>query len=146
MVPETDDPSRFREGARFFLDDTETLSVAQVRPSDAVWLVRFEGVEDREAAERLRSRNLTIPIEERRVLEEGEYWPDELVGLEVRNTEGEVLGIVEELIDGAAQYRLLVAAGSSRFEVPFVEALVPEVSVAEGYLVINPIEGLTTPQ
>ena len=105
-------------------------------------MARFAGIEDRTAAESLRGAVLTIPAAERRDLEEDEFWPDDLVGLEARTPQGRVLGRVSRVVSGAAQDRLVIDTGSGEVEVPFVDPLVPEVDVAGGRVVIDPPGGL----
>jgi 16S rRNA processing protein RimM len=95
------------------------------------------------AAEAIRGNDVIAT--ERRELGENEYWPEDLVGLEVRDTDGSHVGQVATLITGGAQDRLVIDAADGRFEVPFVAALVPEVDVAGGVVVIATIEGLIPP-
>lgn len=144
---ETDNPDRFTPGARFFASDGRTLEVEWVQGGGVAdgssFLVQFQGIEGRDSADELRGIALSIPVSERRGLSEGEYWPDELVGLEVRDPGGARLGKVVEVIDTAAQVRLSIELVTTEtVEVPFVAALVPEVAVDEGYLVVDPVDGL----
>ena len=117
-------------------------TIEAVRRTERGVLVRFEGCRDRNAAEALRGRELTIDLAERRALDADEFWPDELEGLEVRLGDGTVVGTVVEVVEGAAQDRLVVETAAGRVEVPFVVELVPEVRLDEGYLVVAPLEGL----
>jgi 16S rRNA processing protein RimM len=82
---------------------------------------------------------------ERRGLGENEYWPEDLVGLDARDPEGNDLGKISSLVTGGAQDRLVIVGEGTRFEVPFVTELVPEVDVSGGYVVVNRIEGLIEP-
>jgi len=137
----SDAPRRFRPGASLYVGD-ERMTVKAVRPTERGLLVRFEGCDDRDAAERLRGLQVTIEAHERRPLGDGEFWPDQLEGLEVRLPDGTVVGTVVGVVEGAAQDRLVVETGRGRSEVPFVAALVPRVCVDEGYLVVEPLPGL----
>jgi 16S rRNA processing protein RimM len=101
--------------------------------------VAFDEVTGRDAAEQI--RNMDIYVIERRALGEHEYWPDQLEGLEVRPGGGKVVAV----ISGTAQDRLVIERGDARFEVPFVEALVPAVDLDAGYVEIAEIDGLIEP-
>lgn len=101
--------------------------------------VAFEEVNDREGAEALRGSEVFVV--ERRELAENEYWPDDLVGLEVRPGGGTVV----EVAHGAAQDRLVIEREGSRFEVPFVDELVPTVDLEGGFVQVAEIEGLSSP-
>lgn len=148
LVPDTDNPERFSEGAHFSTDEepARRLELLSIRRHQGRLLARFSGIEDRTAAESLQGVLLTIAPGERRGLADDEYWPDELVGLEVHDPSGELLGTVEATDVEGAQDRLIVKTlEGRRAAIPFVRDLVPEVRVADGFLVVNPIEGLLNP-
>jgi 16S rRNA processing protein RimM len=66
-----------------------------------------------------------VPAGARRNLDEGEFWLDDLVGLEAVDPEGVVLGVVSSIDFGEAQDRIVVATPDGRqVLVPFVSALV----------------------
>lgn len=115
----------------------EPLVVRSRRRADRGHQIAFEEITDRDGAERVRNRD--VYAAQRRELTEGEYWPDELVGLEVRPAGGEVVGVVY----GPTQDRLLIERSGSRFEVPFVDDLVPVVDVAGGYVEVVEVDGIT---
>jgi 16S rRNA processing protein RimM len=139
-------PARFEPGARFVTDEPEPrpLVVQTVgRHTKGALILGFEGITDRNAAEELRGAHLTIPHSARRRLEDGEFWQEELEGLEVRSPGGGRLGWVRGVVFGEAQDRLVLELLEGRsVEVPFVDELVSEVRIEEGFLVIEPIEGL----
>lgn len=119
-----------------------SLVVSHARRHKNTLLVGFEGVETRNAAEELRGVELTVGIEERRELDEGSYWPDDLVGLAVF-VDDEQVGVVADVIPGEMQDRLAIqTSGGTTFEIPFVDELVPDVLPDEGRIVIAPVEGL----
>ena len=141
---ESDDPDRFVVGAQFPGIDGDTLVVDHVRPADKGIHLRFVGYHSRDAAERLRGHRLTVSEDDRRQLEDGEFWPDELIGLRVVDTAGLSCGVVSDYVEGAAQDRVVITSESGAiFEVPFVQALIPEVDVGAGTLTIDAIDGLT---
>ena len=110
--------------------------VRAVRRADRGYHVAFEDVNNRAAAEIIRNRDIFVA--ERRTLSDSEFWPDHLVGLAVRPTGGQVVA----LIHGAAQDRLVIERDGVKFELPFVQALVPVVDVDGGYIEIVEPEGL----
>jgi 16S rRNA processing protein RimM len=88
-------------------------------------VVRFEGIEDRDAAEALRGAPIEIA---REVLPEAEpdaYFHFDLVGCEAFQ-DGTRLGVVARVEDGVAHDVLLLDSG---LRVPFVTAVVPLVDV-----------------
>lgn len=128
----------FEPGEVVHLADRD-LTVRAVRPADRGHQVAFAEITHREAAEEVRGSE--IYVDQRRELEEGEFWPGDLEGLEVRPGGGTVV----RLVQGPAQDRLLIERDGVRFEVPFVEALVPVVDLEEGYVEVVDLEGLIPP-
>jgi len=131
-------------GATVFLED-RPLVVRAIRRVDRGFQVAFEGIDDREAAEEVRGLDLAVP--ERRQLGEGEFWPEDLIGLAVVEPDGRVVGVVADVVFGPGQDRLRIEMeeGGPTFEVPFVDALVPRVDLGAGEIEVDPIPGLIEP-
>jgi 16S rRNA processing protein RimM len=134
----SDDPRRFEPGSQLIHEDGRVLTIAAVRPHGDRFLVRFEDVDDRNAAERLRGA-LYVPAAERRALDEDEYWPDDLIGMEVVDVSGARLGTVTD-VRGTGAQDLLVVDGRSF--VPMVKEIVRDVDVEARVIAIDPPEGL----
>jgi len=141
--PTTDIPEeRFAVGAIVRTDAGAELEIVSVGPHRDGLLVRFRGIEGRDAAEALRGVTLVIPRTRRRRLDDGEFWPEELIGCVVVTVEGRRVGEVVDVVLGGAQDRLVVVTGEEHAEIPFVDALVPEVDVEERRIVVDLPEGL----
>ncbi len=143
--PLTDDPDRrWVPGAVVHSDARPAVEYTVVTASrhPAGMLVRFSGVDDRNMAEALKGTSFTISPDERRDLEEDEYWPDDLVGCTVVDPSGATLGIVESVVFGAAQDRLAVRTDHGVVEVPLVDAIVPTVDLDTRTITATPPPGL----
>lgn len=109
-----------------------------------VLLVAFEGVLDRNVAEALRGTLVGVDLADVAPPTDPEEFHDQqLVGLAVVTPAGERLGEVAR-IDHAPAADLLVLRRSGRRDVliPFVRAIVPEVDLAGGRVVVDPPGGL----
>ena len=142
VVPDTDDPGRFAPGSELATPDGTALRVRSARPyRDRGLIVAFEGVADRDAAESLPGTTLLGDAADRRSLGPGEWWPEDLIGLEAVDGSGMPLGTVAGVVVGDVQDRIVVATpGGERVEVPFVDELVDD--PAGGVVVIRPPAGL----
>ena len=142
VAPLTDNPRRFVPGAHFTVDRAPgDVTAVEVRPHKDGLLLRFAEISARNDAEALAKATLTIEATERRALEEGEYWPEDLIGLAAIGPGGAVLGRVTDVILGAAQDRLAVTTPDGQVvEVPFVAAIVGE--PAGGTIAMTPPDGL----
>lgn len=136
LYTEPENLSHFEPGSTIHVED-HPYTVRAIRQGTKGPQVAFEEVTNRGSAEEIRGRNLYASGQ--RELAEGEYWPNDLIGLEVRPGGG----IVVDVEHGEAQDRLVIERDGARFEVPFVDELVPEVDIAGGFVEVNEIEGLT---
>jgi 16S rRNA processing protein RimM len=147
----TDDPqARFVPGAIYETEASagsgvpRSLTLSSARLHQKTWLLGFEEIPDRTGAESLRGTRLFIDGEAAVAQEEEDAWyEDELVGLTAVDPHGTTLGEVTGLRTGAAQDQLVLRlAGGSQALVPFVEAIVPEVDVEAGRVVVDAPPGL----
>jgi 16S rRNA processing protein RimM len=121
------------------------FTVAEAMPYRDDLLVRFAEIGDRSGAEALKGTSFTIDPAERRDLDDDEFWVEDLVGCDVVDRDGAPIGVVESVEFGAAQDRLVVRTEAGRFEVPFVDAIVPEVDLEGRTVVVTPPQGLLSP-
>jgi 16S rRNA processing protein RimM len=91
-------------------------------------LARLEGVDDRAVAEALKGMDVAVDRAEFPEAEEDEYYWDDLIGMEVNNTEDVVLGKVTGLLETGAHDVLRVLGERERL-IPFVDAYVREVDL-----------------
>lgn len=139
---ESDQPDRFTPPAVFRAGGADSLLVlTEARPGPKGLIARFAGVTTLEAASELVGADLLIEADERGPLQPDEFWPDQLIGLEVRIGQ-ERAGMVEDVILGPQDRLAVSLRNGGAAEVPFVAALVPEVDLAGGWLRIDPPAGL----
>jgi 16S rRNA processing protein RimM len=147
----SDAPERFAPGVEVAAGDPDgdealrPLEVTAARLHQGRMLLRFTGVEDRDAAELLRGSLLTIPAEAARELGPDEFWRHQLVGLAVLDADGTDRGVVSDVLPGAAHDLLQVRRPDGvAVLIPAVAALV-EVQLAQGRVVVQAIPGLLDP-
>lgn len=153
----TDEPDyRFEPGSLLYTRDSEQeFEVAHSRTFKNRWIIHFEGVDDRDAAEALNGTVLYGEADDPEdMLEEDAWYPKDLLGLEAWFAEGNMLGApagqkvgkVVDVIEGA-QYLLKIRLdkpvdGETSTLVPFVDQLVPDIDLEDGYLTLDPPGGL----
>jgi 16S rRNA processing protein RimM len=148
----TDHPDdRFAESAVLVTEPAAAgpLTVCTARWHSGRLLVRFAGIEDRDAAQSLRGVLLVVDSAQLPSSADPEAFADyELIGLEVLTTGGEPVGMVSEVLHHG-QDLLVIEGGGKRsgaqILVPFVLPLVPDVDIAAGRLTIDPPPGLLDP-
>ncbi len=145
----TDEPElRFARGSRLDTDPVGVgpLTVAGFRWHSGDLLVRFEGISDRTAAAELGGTWLMVDSAALGALDDPDEFRDgDLVGLSVRTVDGTAVGTVTDVLHHGQDILVIDPAGAGRGEqilIPFVKAIVPEVDIAGGVLVVDPPEGL----
>lgn len=155
VEPLTDEPDR-RFAAGAVLDvrrpdghphaatTPRVLTVAGTRWHSGRLLVRFEELADRTAVEAARGLRLAIAVDaSERPEDPEEFYDHQLVGLRVETTEGVDVGVVREVLHAGAQDLLVIARdGREDALVPFVAALVPDVDLDAGRLLVADRPGL----
>lgn len=143
----SDNPDRFAPGTSVFLEDGRELRIGASRPNGGRLLVTFEGVTDRNAADLLRGRTLVVPQSLLPELSSGEYWPHQLIGLQVVTESGRSLGAIVDVIGNPAN-DLWVAVDEAGVEtlIPAIREFVVEVDLDAERVLVGDIPGLTAPE
>ena len=123
--------------------DRAPLKVATVRWHSGQLLVGFAGITDRTAAGDLTGSWLSIDSSQLPATPDPDEFRDhELIGLSVRTTAGEPVGVVTDMLHYGQDLLVVRRADGGESLVPFVQALVPEVDLGAGVVVIDPPPGL----
>ncbi len=120
-----------------------SLTVVAARHHSGRLLVTVDEVADRDGADALRSALLTAPPLDEAPEDPDEFHDHQLEGLAVVLTDGTAVGTVTDVLHGAGPDLLAVRRpDAAELLVPFVAAIVPEVDLANGSVVLDPPEGL----
>lgn len=143
----TDDPElRFAPGALLETDPLRRgpLTVASGRVQGGRLVLRFEGIEDRTAAEGLRNTLLIVEADPEELPDDpDEFYDHQLVGLRVVTVAGDEVGTVAEMLHLPTQDLFAVTRPDGReVLIPFVEEIVPGVDLEERTVLVDPPAGL----
>jgi 16S rRNA processing protein RimM len=147
----TDEPdARFVPGAALATEPPERgpLTVVATRWHTGRLIVTFEGVRDRNAAEDLRGTVLVLDSAQIPApADPDEFHDHQLIGLAVVTTAGVPVGEVADVLHHGQDLLVVRRAPGPGADalVPFVSAIVTEVDVPAGRLVIDPPPGLLDP-
>ncbi|TIO06624.1 ribosome maturation factor RimM [Mesorhizobium sp.] len=136
----TGDPLALADYGPLYARDGRAFQIVDIRPANTVVVVRFKGISDRNAAEALAGTELFV---DRSMLpddgEEDEFYHADLVGLAVRDDTGADIGKVVAVHNFGGGDILDVTLGERKgVLIPFTQAAVPDVSIVEGFLRIDP--------
>jgi 16S rRNA processing protein RimM len=110
-----------------------------IGPARGGVLVRAEGIDDRDAAEALRGKELFVPRSALPELASDEFYRRDLEGMEVLRADGSRLGVVRSVENfGAGDLIEVEADDGQRLSLPFTREVVPRVDLERGCLVVEP--------
>ena len=123
--------------------DARQYTVQRASPFKGGWIVALAGLADRNEAELWRERYLHAPFADLRPPADDEVYQHELLGMRVELAGGEPVGEVVALYELPQGLTLEVRRPERGTAlVPYRDAIVREVHVAERRLVLDPPEGL----
>jgi 16S rRNA processing protein RimM len=146
VASETDfGEERFQVGAVMYAPAGEgeprRLTVTTSREDRGRWVIGFDAVGSIDEAEAMRDAELRIPAEDRRVLEPGAFYVDDLIGCRVWTMTGADVGTVER-VEMATGAPVLVVGTDDEILVPLADAICRRVDVAAKIVEIDPPDGL----
>jgi 16S rRNA processing protein RimM len=138
----TSDPTALGDYGHLHSMDGRSFEVLEIREAKNVVIVRFRGINDRNAAEALNGLELYIerdnlPDDE---LDDDEFFYTDLEGLEAVDDQGVGYGTVSGIYDfGAGDLLELKGPGKRPVLIPFSEAAVLEIDLEAGKILIDPL-------
>ena len=150
ITPYTEDPAALLRYAVLKREDgAVALTLTGGRVANGVLICRAREVETREQAQALRGLRLYIDRASLPEPDEDEFYLADLVGLSARAPDGAPLGSVKSVHNFGAGELLEIAPddGSPSWWAPFTLAVVPEIRLGEGLIVVDrPTEIEATPE
>lgn len=144
----TDFPEWLQPGVQVYCgEDHNPISIRSVRWHREDMLIAFEEYADREKVGALRNQLLHVRAEEIPVLEEGEYYQHQILGLRViRDEDDLVIGTVEKIIETGSNDVLLVRGeNEDEILIPDIRSVVLHIDIKQGEMRVHLPPGLLSP-
>ena len=141
----TETPEYYLSVKLFFLENSGQLlssKVSRILPSKKGWIVFFEGIDSRDAAENIKGCRLLLPDEQLKPLETDEFFVHQLIGCRVEDQNGRFLGEITDFLETGANNVYEVQNGDSEFLIPDVPHVVLELNLEKHCMIIDPLPGL----
>ena len=107
------------------------IEVLECKPHTKVLVARLEGIADRTAAEKCKGMLIAVPRSSLPKAADEEYYWSDLIGMNVVNLQGELLGVVDNLLDMGANDILCVQKDKVEILIPFLTNVIQQVSLQE---------------
>ena len=142
VYPYTDEITRFSEIEAVLLDG-QKRKIQNARYMKNMAVLKLEGIDDRNAAEAIRGKELLLSKEDLWEQPEDTYFIDDLLGCSVASEDGSSVGMLKSIISRPAQdlYEIERADGST-FLLPAVKEFIKNVDLDNRIITIHLINGL----
>lgn len=75
-------------------------------------------------------------------LPEGQYYHHQIIGLKVRTTQGELVGVITDILTGKSNDNYIVQGARGEVLIPAIEDVVQSIDFDQGFITIEAIDGL----
>jgi 16S rRNA processing protein RimM len=138
VIPLTDFPDRFRTTETVQLEDGRTLDIESVKYHKQFVLLKFRGIDDRDAAQALKGKLLMVGRADLVKLPDGHYYIFDIVGLKVFDETGANLGTVTDVLaTGANDVYIAEREGHKPLLIPAIKDVVREIDVPGGRMTVR---------
>lgn len=115
----------------------QPATVAEGQRHGKTVVVRIDGCDDRDQAAALIGKEIAVPRDELPKAENGHYYWSDLEGLQVRRSDGSVLGRLDYLLETGA-HDVMVIQGETEHLIPFVkDEIVVGVDLQAGVITVD---------
>ncbi len=143
ILPLTDDLERFEELEYVFTEiDNKKRFFTNIRFNKGMVFVDLDSVKDMNEALKLKESYIYIKEDQLKTLPEDTFYIYELEGLEVFSTEGELIGIIDQVFQTGANDVYEVKNKAKTCYIPAIKDVVKEIDIKSNKMIINVIEGL----
>jgi len=139
----TDFPERFAPSSKVYINQ-QPMTIDSTEWHKGKAIIKFSTIDSIKDAEKLQGQAIEIHQSQLHSLPEGQYYHFQLIGLEVRTTQGELLGNITEILSAPSNDNYIVSGTEGEILIPAIEDVVKSIDLSKGCLVIEPIEGLLT--
>lgn len=135
----TADPMALGDYGSLYNADGEKFKINNLRPAKNGVVIKFKGINTRSDAEGLNRVDLFVDRSALPdVIEEDEFYVSDLIGMEVRSTDGESLGRIRDVPNFGAGDMLEIVADGETLLIEFNRANVPNIDLDNNFLTIIP--------
>ena len=146
VKPFTDDIKRFDSLKKVYIENNSNkkeYEIEEVKYHKNMVLIKFEGIENIEQAERLRNSYLTISRDSAEELEEGRYYVVDLLGLEVYTDEQILLGTLEDIFNtGSNDIYVVKNEEGKQILLPAIQDVIKKIDIENKKVIVHLLPGL----
>lgn len=146
VFPTTDDPNRFKDLKKLFLDTGKELIPLEpegVKFFKQMVILKFKGIDNINDIEKYKGRDLLIDRADAVELEEGEYFIFDLIDSEVYTDDGRKLGILTEILTTSANDVYVVKTPEAKeVLIPSIKECILDIDTTNKKITVHLLNGM----
>ncbi len=135
-----DSPQFFKSFRKLYLKSGEELKVISAKTHKGFVIARLEGIEDINAAMRLKGKELSIRRSDA-ALPKGAFFLQDIIGAKVVEEDGREVGTLVEIMERPSS-NIYVVKGENEHLIPAVPEFIMSTNIDEGTIIVRLIEGM----
>ncbi|UCE43177.1 MAG: 16S rRNA processing protein RimM [Candidatus Aminicenantes bacterium] len=120
----------------------KAFEVESLRPFREFCVIKLKGIDTLDQAENITGQEIWIPEEDLQPLDRGKYYLFQLSGCSVVTEDGDLIGLVKDILFIRENDLLVVEKGKRVMLIPFTESICTGVDLGKREIVIDPPDGL----
>ncbi len=149
VLPSSNNPHRFAQLNDIWLIGEDRQPVLQhikgVRYHRNFVLLKLTGYDTLSQAEQLAGAELGIPKSRLRQLPDNTFYQFDIIGLKVYTADRRYLGKIKSILSTGSNDVYVVKGEAAEYLIPAIKQAIKELDIAQGYIVLNALEGLIDP-
>ena len=121
---------------------TESIKIKSLKKLNKYALVSFYGINDPETALKYRGAILNADKSLLPALQEEEYFYEQIIGLAVYTTDGDIIGKVSDIFETGSNDVYVVKGLNKEYLIPAIRDVIKEINLTEEKIIIQTVEGL----
>ena len=123
--------------------NTNNFEIESLKAASAgLFIVKLKGIDDKDAAEKLRDQEVWLATKHLPKTEAGEYYHFQLKGLQVLNADGRLIGKVIDVEQGTSNDNVVIEVNKKKHLIPMIADAIADVDIEAGKLKLSNLEGL----
>lgn len=133
--------NRFEKGNKLYIDKTKEVVINSHRQHKGMELITINGLTNINDVLDFVGKDLYVP-HNREELEDGEYYYEDLIGLNCYDSSNNLIGPIIDLQEVPQGILLEVKGNKKTILIPYVDVFIKEIDIENNKIYINEIEGL----
>jgi 16S rRNA processing protein RimM len=123
--------------------ETTAFPIDDVQKGREFFILKLRGIEDKDAASKIVGSSVWMPSEQMKKLPDGEYYWNEIIGLEVVTEGGRILGRIESVFPTGSNDVYVCRGTEKEILLPAIGDVILKIDRDHGVMVVRLLKGLT---